>query len=96
MMDSVKLRRQNMAACCAPSRAAEPLSPISPRIAALVGDILQRIPKLLHGVYFTAGLDAHGDVVAMENMRAERPDELLAHVARVKRAALEYGAPSRY
>ena len=28
----------------------------------------------------------------MENTRAERPDELLAHVARVKRAALEYGA----
>ncbi len=83
-----------MAACCAPSRSAKPLSPISPRIAVLVGDILKRIPKLLRGVYFTTVLDAHGEVVAMENMRAERPDELLAHVARVKRAALEYGASS--
>lgn len=85
-----------MDACCAPSRSAEPPSPISPRIAALVGDILKRIPNLIRGAYFSAVLDAQGEVVAMENTRAERPDELLAHVARVKRAALEYGAPPRH
>jgi hypothetical protein len=96
MMDSVNASPQisNMAACCASSqsRSAVPPSSISPQISALVADILKRIPSAHRGVYFSVVLDARGEVVAMGNTRAERPDELLAHVARVKRAALEYGA----
>lgn len=72
-------------ACCARANG------LSPQATEQTRRKLKEVTSFIPGVYFACVLAADGELVAFENTKVEKPQDVMAQVAALKKSALELG-----
>lgn len=63
---------------------------VNPKFYEEIQIILKRISDVIPGTFFVVVLSSSGEVVSFENVKSARPQNLLAPISSIKKAAIQF------